>query len=287
MTAQEQLAYEARVRPRQTIVAAGAAAALVGSAVAQVIGPQSKVSELTVQLLLVNKRFPLDLIGSVLQGVGVLLFVWTLAFLFDLARARRPEMVKPTRIIVLVAGVVSAIGAVAYATVIAVKAHQFATQGAQTYPQAHSLTQTAALPVLQTLDLAAQFALDICLILIALNAMRVGLLTRFMGYTGIIVGIAGMLLFGSAPAVALEVFWMGGLAILFSGHWPGEEPPAWRTGQAEAWPNARDLREQRMKERGVAPRAKPTPQPAAEPVGAAAPARTRATTPKRKRKRRR
>ena len=220
MTAQDQLAYETRVRPRQTLVAGSAALALVAAAAIQVVGPQSKVTELTVQLLLINKRFPLDLIGAVVQGVGVIALVWTLAFLFDCARARRPEMSSATRIVILVAGVVAAIGAIIYASLLAVKAHQFATQGIQTYPQAHNLTSSAALPVLQTLDIAAQFALDICLILICLNAMRVGLLTRFMGYTGIVVGIAGMLLIGSAPAAALEVFFMGALAYLFSGRWP-------------------------------------------------------------------
>jgi hypothetical protein len=287
MTAQDQLAYEARLRPRQTIVAGVAAVALVAAAAIQLVGPQSKVSELTVQLLLINQRFPLDLIGAVLQGLGVLALVWTLAFLFDVAKARRPEMAQPTRIIILIAGVVSAVGATVYAAILAVKAHQFATQGLQTYTQANHLTTGAALPVLQTLDIAAQFALDICLILISLNAMRVGLLTRFIGYTGIVVGIAGMLLIGSAPAAALEVFYVGALGYLFSGHWPGGEPPAWRTGQAEPWPSSAEMREKRLAARGVPPRVKPTPQPAAEPVGAASTARTRSTTPKRKRKRRR
>ena len=286
MTAQDQLAYETRVRPRQTLVAGLAALALVAAAAIQVVGPQSKVTELTVQLLLINKRFPLDLIGAVVQGVGVIALVWTLAFLFDCARARRPEMSSATRIVILVAGVVAAIGAIIYASLLAVKAHQFATQGIQTYPQAHNLTSSAALPVLQTLDIAAQFALDICLILICLNAMRVGLLTRFMGYTGIVVGIAGMLLIGSAPAAALEVFFMGALAYLFSGRWPGGEPPAWKSGQAEPWPSSQAVREQRMAARGLRSRAKPAPEPAPEPVAAASPVRTRSSTPKRKRKRR-
>ena len=130
MTAQDQLAYETRVRPRQTLVAGFAALALVAAAAIQVVGPQSKVSELTVQLLLINKRFPLDLIGAVIQGVGVLALAWTVAFLFDCARARRPAMKPATRTVIIVAGVVSAIGAIVYASLLAVKAHQFATQGA-------------------------------------------------------------------------------------------------------------------------------------------------------------
>jgi hypothetical protein len=288
MTPDERLLYETRVRPRQAIVAALAALLLVAAAVVQVIGPQAHVSELTVQLLLINKRFPLDIIGSLLQGAGLIALVWTLAFLFDSARTRRPEMQPATRYVALAGGGVSALGGVIYAILLAVKSHQFATTGAQTYQQANHLTSGAALPVLQTLDIAAQFALDIGLILIALNAMRVGLLTRFMGYTGMVVGVAGMLLIGSAPAAALQVFWAGAIAYLLAGRWPGGDPPAWRTGQAEPWPSAASGREQRLKAGGGGSRAKPAPpQPAPETVGAPGAGRTRASTPKRKRKRRR
>jgi hypothetical protein len=278
------------VRRRQAIVAGIAAALLVTAAALQVSGPQAKVSELTIQLILINKRFPLDVIGAVVQGFGLIGLVWTLAFLFDAARARRPEMAPPSRIAAVSGGVVSAVGSVIYAIVLAIKSHQFVTQGDQTYQQANHLTKGAALPVLQTVDIAAQFALEIGLILIALNAMRVGLLTRFMGYTGMVVGVAGMLLIGSAPAAALQIFWLGGLAYLFAGRWPGGDPPAWRTGRAEPWPSAQQLREQRMRAGGAAaPKAKPrpTPEPAPQAVGAPASSRTRATTPKRKRKRRR
>ncbi len=288
LSTKDQLAYEARVRLRQAIVAGVAALLLVAAAVVSVIGPQATVSELTVQLLNINKRFPLDLIGAMLQAMGVLALVWTLVFLYDIARARRPEMATATRAIVIVAGIVSAIGTVVYAVLLAVKSHQFATHGTQTYEQAHHLTSSAALPLLSTVNLAAQFGLEICLILIALNAMRVGLLTRFMGYTGMVVGIAGMLLFGSAPAAAVEVFWIGALAYQFAGRWPGEEPPAWRTGRAEPWPTSREIREQKLEAAGKGTRVKPASQPAPQAAGApaAVPTRTRSATPKRKRKRR-
>jgi hypothetical protein len=291
MTPDERLLYETRVRPRQAIVAGLAALLLVCAAVVQVIGPQAKVSELTVQLILIDKRFPLDIIGGVLQSAGTLALVWTLVFLFDAAKFRRPEMQPVTRAVVLAGGIVSAVGGVIYAVLLAVKAHQFVTHGVQTYQQANDLTKGASLPVLQTLDIAAQFALEVGLILIALNAMRVGLLTRFMGYTGMVVGVAGMLLIGSAPAAALQVFWMGAIAYLLAGRWPGGEPPAWRTGRAEPWPAQTRSRDERLRAagggRGLRAKKPAAPEPAPETVGAPTVARTRATTPKRKRKRRR
>ena len=92
--------------------------------------------------------------------------------------------------------------------------------------------------------------LAVGLILVSLNAMRVGLLTRLMGYIGIVAG-AMLVLF---PLPVVQIFWMGALAALFFGRWPGGDPPAWRTGKAEPWQ----------------PRVAPTPQTA---PATAAPAR--------------
>ena len=80
--------------------------------------------------------------------------------------------------------------------------------------------------------------------------MRVGLLTRLMGYIGIVAG-AMLVLF---PLPVVQIFWMGALGALFFGRWPGGDPPAWRTGKAEPWQ----------------PRVAPTPQTA---PATAAPAR--------------
>jgi len=169
--------------------------------------------------------------------------------------------------------------------VLAIKAHQFVTRDAQTYSQANHLVGGFALPALQTLNYAAAFALAIGLVLISLNAMRVGLLTRFMGYFGILVAVASIFLIGSPPAVLLQVLWLLALAYLFAGRWPGGDPPAWRTGRAEPWPSAAQMREQREQAGGAARRGKPEPEP--EPDGASTTTRSRSTTPKRKRKRRR
>jgi len=288
MSAESHLLYEARVRPRQAVVAGVAGILLLIAAALQLAGPQAKVSELTVQLISLEKRFPLDVIGGVVQGIALLAVIWTLSFLFDAVRARRPEISPATRVAVIGGGLVSAIGGVIYAAVLATKAHQFVHQGAQTYEQAKHLTNGASLPVLQTLDIAAQFALQIGIALIALNAMRVGLLTRFMGYVGIVVGVAGMLLIGSPPAVAIEIFWLLALAALFLGRWSGGEPPSWRTGRAEPWPSPQEVREQRMKASGADGRAAGAPEREREPqaVGTTSGRGTRATTPKRKRKRR-
>jgi hypothetical protein len=116
--------------------------------------------------------------------------------------------------------------------------------------------------------------------------MRVGLLTRFMGYLGIFTGVLVLFPIGS-PVPVVQGFWLLALGYLFSGRWPTGIPPAWRSGRAEPWPSSAAMREQRMKAAGGGGRGKPAPTPAPQTVGAPAPGRTRSATPKRKRKRRR
>jgi hypothetical protein len=87
-------------------------------------------------------------------------------------------------------------------------------------------------------------------VLIALNAMRVGLLTRFMGVLGIIVGVTFVLPLDQQGII--RVFWLGALGVLFLGRMPSGVPQAWTTGNAEPWPTQQQLREQRQAARGEA-----------------------------------
>ena len=71
--------------------------------------------------------------------------------------------------------------------------------------------------------------------LICLNAMRAGLLTRFMGVLGIITGALLVFPLGS-PLPIVQCFWLFMLGMLFLGFWPGGAPPAWASGEAMPWP---------------------------------------------------
>lgn len=286
MTTINTVSYESRLRPRIGVVSALAGVLLFGALVLQSAGPQAKVDEVTIQLLVTNRRGALEVLGALLTGLGVVGVTVTLLFLFGAARARRPELTQAAKITAMVGGVLAAVGGIAYGIVITIKAHDFATQGAQTYPQANHLLSTPAVAGLQYAGLLGSLLLAIAFVLISLNAMRVGLLTKFIGYLGIAAAAASLLLIGSAPALLIEVFWLLAVAYLLTGRWPNGDPPAWKTGQAEPWPSAAEMREQRQRAAGGRARggAKPAPQPAREPVAAAT--ATRATTPKRKRKRR-
>jgi hypothetical protein len=119
--------------------------------------------------------------------------------------------------------------------------------------------------------------------------MRVGLLTRFLGYLGIFAGVMVIIPVVQLPVV--QAYWLGSLAYLLTGRWPSGVPKAWSTGRAEPWPSAAEMREQRaegIKRQGrpkPGRKAAPAPEPESQPEVVAA-RTTRANTPKRKRKRR-
>ena len=122
----------------------------------------------------------------------------------------------------------------------------------------------------------AALVLAVGIVLVSLNAMRAGLLTRFMGALGIVVGVFQVVQVGSSLPL-VQTFWLGGLALLFAGRRPGGDPPAWRTGRAEPWPSGRQLAEQR-KAAGRGARPRPARQPRRPPPqnrSACPPARTR------------
>jgi hypothetical protein len=271
------------MRPRFALLSALGGVMLFAGAIIQSVGPQAKVSELTVQLLVTDRRAGLEILGSVVNALGILALAGTLWFLFTAVKARKPETSEITWILAAVGGALAAVGGIGYGVVITSKAHQFATQGLQTYPEADHLLRTGPVAVLQYGGLIGSLLLAIGFVLIALNAMRAGLLTKMLGYVGIAAAAASLLLIGSSPALLIEVFWLLGTAYLLSGRWPSGDPPAWRTGQAVAWPSSAELREERLKARGrtAQPARRDAPKP--DPVAA----RTSARSPAAKRKRKR
>jgi hypothetical protein len=293
MNPEQQLQYEARVRNRQAIVAVLAGVLLVVAATLQLAGPHTKVDELTIDLITANKRFPLDLIAAIVNGIGSLLVAWTLNYLYVCSRARNPEVKSFIRIIAIAGGALSALAGIVYAIVVAIKVHEFVTTGAQTYQEANHLTSATGLLALQLLGQGAALLLAVGFALVSLNALRQGLLSRFMGYLGIFAGV--LVLFQIVQIPVVQGFWLVAVGYLISGRWPTGVPPAWRSGRSEPWPPSSEMRARRMgaagaarggRGNGAAP--KPTPNVEPQPAGAPAtvPSRTRASTPKRKRKRR-
>jgi hypothetical protein len=292
MSPDEALLYESRVRSRQVAVAVVAGVCLILASVIQLGGPHTKVDELTLDLLVANRRFPLDLVSAVVNAIASLGIAWTLLFLFRAARARNPEKVRPyVRILTLLGGGLAALAGVVYAIVVAIKVHEFATTGSQTYSEASHLTSGAGLLGLQLVGQGAALLVAVGFVLVSMQAMNQGLLSRFMGYLGMFAG--ALVLFQIIQVPVVQTYWLLAVAYLISGRWPTGVPAAWRSGRAEPWPSSAEARARRgaqtpeRRPRGGKQREPDAPTTAA-PETTASPAngRSRASTPKRKRKRR-
>jgi hypothetical protein len=281
MSRDDRLLFEARVRMRQAVIAGAAGALLLIAAVIQIAGPHANVNELTLGLITEHKRFPLDIIANVVEGIGWVGVALTLRFLFTSTRARNEQLGPAFGMVAVVGAYILAITGVVSAIVVAVKADEFVTTGSQTYAQANALTSGWQLVSLSYINLFGLLLTAVGFTLVALNAMRVGLLTRFMGYLGIFAGI--LVVFVITPVPIVQTYWLIAVGVLIAGRWPTGLPPAWLSGKAEPWPSAQEARGERIRATGRGPRGRPVPA-APAPVPAEGPTATRATTPKRKRR---
>lgn len=286
----DRLSYESRIRPRVAAAAVAAGVLLVASAVIELSGPHTSVSELTLGLMVEHKRFALDLVGSVVQAVAWLAAAWALWFLIGAVRARDPQTQRFIGFLALVGAPLAAVGIVGYIATYGIKAHEFITHGGQTYPEANHLMSAASLAAFQVMDYAGELLLAVAFVLSAMQGMRVGLLTRFMGYLGVIAGI--LVLFVITPVPVVQAYWLVALGVLYAGRWPTGTPPAWATGRVEKWPSSQELRERRIREgrngsRSQGPARQPAPERAVAATVTEAARPPRSQIPKRKRKRRR
>ncbi|HET9104844.1 MAG TPA: hypothetical protein VFN55_15945 [Solirubrobacteraceae bacterium] len=281
---ESQLAYEARVRSRMAGLAVVGGVLLVVAAALQLGGPHTAVDELTTDLIVANRRYPLDLIASIINGIASLSIAAALAYLWRCSNARNRDVRGYIRAIAVAGGILSGVTGIIYAIVVAGKVHTFVTTGAQTYEEANHLTSSGILVVMQLIGQAGALLLAVGVALVSLNAMRQGLLTRFMGYLGVFAGV--LVLFQITQIPIVQGYWFAALGYLFSGRWPSGLPPAWTTGRAEPWPPSAELRARRGVAAGRGRGRGPAPEPVAAEGPPADATRTRGATSKRKRKRR-
>ena len=185
------------------------------------------------------------IVGAVLYALGSLAIFWVLGYLFRAIRGRRPGFPQFALVLAAVGAVGYGLGRGVAEIARYVGAHDFVElrQTRSNSAATDALSPPAAL-IGQIIWQAAALALGFAFVLICLNAMRVGLLTRFMGVLGIIVGVALAVLPLDSQGI-IRVFWLAAIGALFAGRWPTGIPKAWATGQAEPWPTQQQLREQR------------------------------------------
>jgi hypothetical protein len=301
---QQQLEWEARHRPRAAMAAAFAAIAIIVGplvessveagapklplldALQKLAAPGTIYDQPTLQVP--YGRYITDhavelMVSRVIMGLGFVALAYAATFLAAAVRARRPEFARWAFYLPIVGGVVFGVAWIALGVGRLLDANEV-VDGAGTIGAVQDLGTTGVSQLSRVLLTPAALALAVGIVLVSLNAMRAGLLTRFMGALGIVVGVFQVIQVGSSLPL-VQTFWLGGLALLFAGRRPGGDPPAWRTGRAEPWPTAQQVAEQRRTQAGAEaePAAAAAPAPA---VGDGVAAGARPAASKRKRKRR-
>jgi hypothetical protein len=271
----EQLEWEARVGRLAALAALVTAALLVASLAFSFSLPHS-ASNTKGYLVDIHAHKGGYMVATVLATVATLAFVLPLVFLYTATHFRRPEIPSIARILAIAAPLLIAVFGIWLQIRRADAADQFVSGAIKTNKHAEDVYKhkTAAASGLQ---FASFIALGLAIVVISLNAMRAGLLSRFMGILGIILGV--ILVLPVIPAPVIQLFWVLALGALFLGQWPGGRGPAWETGTPEPWPlPQRAALAQRDEDQEPEPDAEP------EPVAATA-ANPRASRKRKKRKR--
>ena len=177
------------------------------------------------------------LVGPLLSAIGGLLIFFVLAFLFRATRARGGPLAQ-------IALIAIAVGAVSYSIGTAVVGVMRVVEGmnlASDATNADALDAISAGPVVAgtVIQLLGSLSLGFAFVLVGLHAMRVGLLTRFMGILGMIAGATFVVPLDQQGII--RSFWLGAVGFLIAGRWPSPVP-AWETGKAVPWPSSRQPR---------------------------------------------
>jgi len=277
---EETLAYEAQQRPRAIGAAVvGGVAGFAGAVLSSVIfggGPDEGDGFISLPEAMesrLNGQTPnepslfvrqVDYYGdnvlglsaaALLTALGAAATALVLIYLYRAVAARMPISRTPL-IASVVALVALPIGHLVQRLTSWFGASGFSDQTDRSAEAARDVFQNSFIAAGQIFELLGQFALSTALVLIALNAMRAGLLTRFLGVLGIIVGVLAFPLLAALDQPQLiRMWWLLGIALLLAGKLRGGLAPAWVTGRAEPWPSQQELREARERARGGEPSA--------------------------------
>jgi hypothetical protein len=297
---QQQLAWEASQRRRAGVAAIVAAVLGLASPIWRIIGltdaptpgflpsldqalepgPVGRLESVRVAAYQYFDDHALTLIGAgVVGAIGLLALAWAVTFLAAATRARRPDMVRLILYLPLFGAVLYALASVLYPLGSSLAVADF-LDGARTVDEARDIGDSTLLIAASLLQQLGPLALVAGLFLVSLNAMRVGLLTRFLGILGVVSAV--LIIIPLIPLPLVLSFWLIALGLMLLE--VSALPPAWRTGNAEPWPSASEgaqrRREAEDRRQGIV---RPEPQPAREPVPAGRP---HPSSKKRKRKRR-
>ena len=316
MKHQEQLQWEARAGRPAAIAAFVGAALTVFAGLYLPLALPDRPDGADEFLQAAHDHSGAFIISGALQALSLLLLAVALGFLYRVTKYRRKELVSAALVLLVGGALVGAIVGVATQVERVQIADDFVKQkpegpspatlnsitdageyldAVKDYDpeeRADDFVKDESSAVLSGIGFAANLALGFALVLIGVNAMRAGTLSRFMGILGIIIGVLYVLPLLGGPQI-IQLFWLTAIGVLFLNRWPGGRGPAWDSGEAEPWPTAAEMRKRMEEAQGGG--ATVATEPAGESAGLPAPAdepapkrseRAKASRKKRKRKQR-
>ena len=312
-TPDKALEWEARQGPRAAIAAALGALLVIGSGVGTYelfkdapvtgfvdslarAGREGGVGSLpslrTKYFQFYDDKATTVLLTAIARGLGFVAIAFMLTYVGTAVRNRASAFRSFWIYVALAGGLLGAIATVMFTIGTSSEISGF-LGGPRTVDRADDIGQSSVLVAAQLIGIPgtqaiglASLALGMGWVVICLNAMRIGLLTRFMGVLGVICG-ALIVLPILSPLPIVQTFWLGAMAVLLAKRWPNGVPAAWTTGEVVPWPSQAEARGKRRAE--MQRRRGGDPEPAAVPAPETpdAPGQAHGASKKKKRKRRR
>ena len=236
----------------------------------------------TDQILFYDDKTVELLAVSIILAIGALAMGAALVYIFKATKARRPQLPQIGLVSAVAGPVALAVSELLLQFTVAKLSHDFATGSDRSSEAAHDALQSSLLVASQILRQIAIIALGVAFVLISINAMRVGLLTRFMGILGVIVGVLFVIPIGSQLPI-VQCFWLIATGLMILGRWPGGAPPRGRPAAPSRGPPSSSCA-RRAKARSRRRRPRRCPDAGEEP--GAGRGRAHPSSKKRKRKRR-
>lgn len=261
MSDKEQLEWEAANGPRYGIAALVSAPLIIlGFLFPLLIFGQSDGD--ADALKRVDDAGVLAYLGVAVQALAYGLLVAALYYLARVVMARSDQALKVLLPLIPIAALLTVAASLINQIDLAGVADDFFASGPRTDARAEDLLENRS-SLIAPIGFAGSLALAISFVLLAINGMRTGVLSRFMGILGILAAAVPALIPGAGAIV--QLYWIGALGLLFLDRWPNDRGPAWSVVEAIPWPGAADQVRQESEaepEPELEPEAKPNPRSA-------------------------
>lgn len=193
----------------------------------------------TEQLRLAEENSSALLLSSAMNALAAALMCIPLLYLFKAAQARSERVSSAMVGFVFIGPLLLALRSLLSAISQDQIASEFVTQsapGGDIYTLLDDLAEDSTIAeVAGSLFFPAVLGLVVAMVYTSLQAMRVGLLSRFFGTLGMALGGALVVIAPQLSLLAISI-WMGWLGFLFLDRVPRGRPPAWEAGEAIPWP---------------------------------------------------